>query len=67
MFTPDEAASFLNEVMNLELTNEDVEALEEHTEGWIVGLQMAALSMRGCEDRWGFVRAYTGSHRFVLD
>ena len=66
-FTSAEAAAFLNEVMNLNLAVDDVAALEERTEGWIVGLQMAALSLQGREDRSGFVRAFTGSHRFVLD
>jgi LuxR family maltose regulon positive regulatory protein len=66
-FTPIEAAAFLNEIMRLDLTPADVAALEERTESWIAGLQMAALSLRGREDRSGFVRAFTGSHRFVLD
>jgi LuxR family maltose regulon positive regulatory protein len=66
-FTPLEAAAFLNEVMNLHLSADDVAALEERTEGWIAGLQMAALSLQGRVDRSGFVRAFTGSHRFVLD
>ncbi len=42
-------------------------ALESRTEGWIAGLQMAALSMRGQKDIAGFIRSFTGSHRFVLD
>jgi LuxR family maltose regulon positive regulatory protein len=66
-FTPAEAAAFLNEVMALNLTSEDVAALEERTEGWIAGLQMAALSLQGRDDRSSFVQAFTGSHRFVLD
>jgi LuxR family transcriptional regulator, maltose regulon positive regulatory protein len=66
-FTPIEAAAFLNEIMRLDLTPADVAALGERTEGWIAGLQMAALSLQGRVDRSGFVRAFTGSHRFVLD
>jgi LuxR family maltose regulon positive regulatory protein len=66
-FTPEEAAAFLNQTMGLGLSAEVVTALEERTEGWIAGLQMAALSMRGLPDAAGFVRAFTGSHRFVLD
>ena len=66
-FTSQEAAAFLNEVMRLDLSPEDVAALEDRTEGWIAGLQMAALSMRGREDVSGFIRAFTGSHRFILD
>ena len=49
-FTPDEAAAFLNEAMCLDLSSGDVAALETRTEGWIAGLQLAALSMHGRED-----------------
>jgi hypothetical protein len=66
-FTSEEAAAFLNEVMKLDLSAEDVARLEARTEGWIVGLQMAALSMRGQRDVSGFIKAFTGSHRFILD
>lgn len=66
-FTPTEAATFLNQVMGLELTPTDIIALERRTEGWIAGLQLAALSMQGRRDVQGFVEAFTGSHRYVLD
>jgi LuxR family maltose regulon positive regulatory protein len=72
-FTPDEAAAFLNDIMELDLSAQDVAVLEEHTEGWIAGLQMAALSMQGRKreqttpDLTAFIRAFTGSHRFILD
>ncbi|MGD2179161.1 MAG: LuxR C-terminal-related transcriptional regulator [Anaerolineae bacterium] len=66
-FRSQEVAEFLNRVMGLDLSVEDVAALEERTEGWIAGLQMAAVSMRGCADVAGFVRAFTGSHRYILD
>jgi LuxR family maltose regulon positive regulatory protein len=66
-FTPDEAAAFLNQVMGLSLSEEDIAALETRTEGWIAGLQLAALSMQGQEDNAGFIRSFTGSHHFVLD
>ena len=66
-FTPDEAARFLNEAMGLNLTPDSVAALDSRTEGWIAGLQMAALSLQGRQDIDGFIRAFTGSHRFVLD
>lgn len=49
-FTPDEAAAFLNEVMGLEISTDDVSALAQRTEGWIAGLQLAALSLQGRED-----------------
>jgi LuxR family maltose regulon positive regulatory protein len=66
-FAPDEAASFLNQVMGLGLSAENVAALETRTEGWIAGLQMAALSMQGREDIGHFVQAFTGSHRYIID
>ena len=66
-FTPAEAAEFLNQVMGLNLSAEDIAALETRTEGWIAGLQLAALSMQGREDIASFIQAFTGSHRFVLD
>ena len=66
-FTPSEAAEFLDAVMGLSLSAEEVAALETRTEGWIAGLQMAAISMRGNQDVAGFIRSFTGSHRFVLD
>ena len=55
-FTPSEAAEFLNQVMGLGLSAEDIAALEARTEGWIAGLQLAALSMQGREDIAGFIR-----------
>jgi LuxR family maltose regulon positive regulatory protein len=66
-FTPAEAAEFINRMMGLHLSDGDVAALESRTEGWIAGLQMAALSMQGREDIASFIQAFTGSHRFVLD
>ncbi|MCB0027195.1 MAG: hypothetical protein KDE28_04765, partial [Anaerolineales bacterium] len=66
-FTMAETAAFLKEVMGLELTEAQIGALETRTEGWIAGLQMAALSMQGQADLSGFIQSFTGSHRFVLD
>jgi LuxR family transcriptional regulator, maltose regulon positive regulatory protein len=66
-FTPAEAAEFLNRVMGLSLSEEDIAALETRTEGWIAGLQLAALSMQGRSDAASFIQAFTGSQRFVLD
>src|SRR5258706_3896956 len=66
-FTPSEAAEFLNSVMGLNLSPGDIAALEDRTEGWIAGLQLAALSMRGREDIPEFIRAFTGDHRYILD
>ncbi len=78
-FTPAEAAEFLNQVMDLNLSAEDITALETRTEGWIAGLQLAALalqgkgalqgqiSMQGHQDATNFIQSFTGSHHFVLD
>jgi len=66
-FTSSEAADFLNRVMGLGLSAEDVTALETRTEGWIAGLQLAAISMQGREDTTKFIQSFTGSHRLVLD
>ncbi len=66
-FTRDEAATFLNSVMGLKLSAEAIVALDARTEGWIAGLQMAALSMQGRQDVNAFIKAFSGSHRFVLD
>ena len=66
-FTPSEAAEFLNQVMGLNLSAEGIAALETRTEGWIAGLQLAALSMHGHQDTASFIKSFTGSHHFVLD
>jgi LuxR family maltose regulon positive regulatory protein len=72
-FTHSEAAEFLNRVMGLNLSAEDIVALETRTEGWIAGLQLAALalqgtiSMQGHQDATNFIESFTGSHHFVLD
>jgi LuxR family maltose regulon positive regulatory protein len=66
-FTADEAAAFLNAVMGLGLAAEDVEALEARTEGWIVGLQLAALSLQGRADAHEFITAFSGGHHYVLE
>lgn len=66
-FTNDEAAAFLNRIMDLNLSSADIAALEEHTEGWIAGLQMAALSMHGKTDLHEFISTFTGNHQFIGD
>ncbi len=65
-FSVEEASSFLTEVMGLRLSEADVAALETRTEGWIAGLQLAALAMRDRTDLAGFIGAFTGSNRFVM-
>jgi LuxR family maltose regulon positive regulatory protein len=65
-FTTEEAAAFLSEVMGLNLSAEEAALLETRTEGWIAGLQIAALSMQGRNDITGFIQAFSGSHRHIL-
>ena len=66
-FTTTEAAEFLNQVMGLTLALADIAALEERTEGWIAGLQLAALSVQGRPDISGFIRTFAGDHRYIVD
>jgi LuxR family maltose regulon positive regulatory protein len=66
-FTKPEAASFLNDVMGLGLDARSIAALKDRTEGWIAGLQMAALSMRDREDVSDFIESFSGTHRYILD
>jgi len=66
-FSSSEAAEFLNQVMGLGLSAEDITALETRTEGWIAGLQLAAISMQGRKDTSSLIKSFTGSHRYVLD
>jgi LuxR family maltose regulon positive regulatory protein len=66
-FTTDEAATFLREVMGLDLSAEAVALLETRTEGWIAGLQIAALSLQGIDNAADFLSAFAGSHRHIAD
>lgn len=66
-FTTDEAATYFNEAMGLQLAAGEVGALEARTEGWVAALQLAALSMQGRDDVSGFIANFTGNDRFVVD
>ena len=66
-FTTEEAAALLGAAAGPVLPDTAVAALTARTEGWAAGLQLAALSLRGRADAAGFVAAFSGSHRFVLD
>ena len=66
-FTADEAAALLREATGADLPGTAVAALTARTEGWAAGLQLAGLSLRGQADTAGFVVAFSGSHRYVLD
>jgi LuxR family maltose regulon positive regulatory protein len=65
--TPAEVAAFLNGVMGFCLSAEDISAMDARTEGWIAGLQLAALSMQGRKDIPGFITAFRGSHHYIVD
>jgi LuxR family maltose regulon positive regulatory protein len=66
-FTPEETAMFLVEVMELPLSAEECSLLHARTEGWIIGLHLAVLSLLDHEDRTAFIAAFNGSHHYVMD
>lgn len=66
-FNEDETAQFLNTIAGLNLDHRSIALLEQRTEGWIAGLQMAALAMRGHSDPHTFVEAFSGTNRYILD
>lgn len=66
-FTVDETSGFLNRTMGLDLPDADIAELETRTEGWVAGMQLAAISLRGSADSGSFIRSFTGSNRFVMD
>ncbi|MFN2136498.1 MAG: LuxR C-terminal-related transcriptional regulator [Candidatus Promineifilaceae bacterium] len=66
-FSRQETAVFLNEAMGLHLRTGDVAALEARTEGWIAGLQLAAISLKDQADAHAFIQNFSSSHRYVLD
>ncbi len=66
-FSPDEAASYLTDVVGLPLTAADIAALEARTEGWIAAIQLAGLSMQGRDDVSGFIAGFAGDDRYVVD
>jgi len=66
-FSTDEATTLLNEKMGLNLKDEHIKALNIHTESWVVGLQLAALSMKGKPSYDTFIEEFTGGHQFILD
>jgi LuxR family maltose regulon positive regulatory protein len=66
-FIREETASFLLEGMDLPLSEEEVATLQTRTGGWIAGLQLAALSLRKCEDISAWISDFAGNHRYLLD
>ncbi len=66
-FTGEEAAAYLNDAMGLDLTGDDLDALEGRTEGWIAALQLAAISLQGREDSHAFITSFAGDDRYIVD
>src|SRR5260221_1226518 len=66
-FSREEAAIFLNTIMRLHLTAEEIAILEARTEGWVAGLQLAGLSMQRQRDRSDFLAAFAGSHHALVN
>jgi len=66
-FTLQEASDFLNHTMGVQISSEDINRITTRTEGWIAGLQMAALSMQRTDDISGFINTLTGNHHYVFD
>jgi LuxR family transcriptional regulator, maltose regulon positive regulatory protein len=66
-FTTKEAADFLNRTMGLQISSTDVDSITNRTEGWIAGLQIAALSMQNIEDISGYIASLAGSDYYVFD
>jgi LuxR family transcriptional regulator, maltose regulon positive regulatory protein len=66
-FDLDETGSFFNDIFELGLTDTQVAALHERMDGWVTGLQLASLSLKGRSDREGFISEFSGSHRDVVD
>jgi LuxR family transcriptional regulator, maltose regulon positive regulatory protein len=66
-FHPEETVEFLNHTMELQLAPDDLLLLDQKIEGWIAGLQMAALSLKGREDASRFIKTFSGSNRYIMD
>jgi len=66
-FTQNEATEFLNKITGLNLSNSDIEILEARTEGWIAGLQLAAISLEDEENKTAFIQAFAGDDRYIMD
>ncbi len=66
-FSLEDTAAFLNQIMGLGLGDQDIAAIEKITEGWVAGIQLAALSMQGIQDVSGFIRSFSGRQRYIFD
>ena len=66
-FTTEESTIFFNEKLKLALSEKEITVLGSRTEGWIAGLQLAALSLQDCRDPAGFIKAFNGDNRYIVD
>ncbi len=66
-FNQEETATFLNNIMGIRLNTEDVKKLDKRTEGWIAGIQMAAISLRHSKNPSAFIKTFSGSHQYIMD
>ena len=66
-FSKDELASFLRDTMHLAVDDREIEAIENRTEGWVAGAQLAALSLQATDDPHALIASFAGDNRFVVD
>lgn len=66
-FSQAESAAFFNDLLSMALSSDDIQDLNTRTEGWVAGLQLAALSLKSTDDKSAFIQAFKGSHRFLTD
>ena len=66
-FTPEEVATFFQQIMGLDLSGDELTSLEARTEGWVAGLQLAGLAMRRVQDRSAFIQSFAGDNRYIVD
>lgn len=66
-FTPEEVATFFQQIVGLDLSGDELTSLEARTEGWVAGLQLAALAMQRVQDRSGFIQSFAGDNRYIVD
>ena len=66
-FTADETSNLFNRSLNLRLSTNDIQLLETRTEGWVAGLQLAALSLQGRKDPSSFIKGFKGDNRYIAD
>jgi len=66
-FTIEESNSLFNNILKLGLSSDDISRLGDRTEGWVTGLQLAALSLQSIKDREGFIKQFHGDNRYVVD